>query len=96
MKKLLFLSIFATTTVVAAESECFLDYNSVCGKNSQGQVSEYLNRCHLDADKAKPVDMALCQSNTNRGPASIDNTVYDQLKLIENEIASLPEETPES
>ena len=89
MKTLLITFLLTTSFAYAAESDCFLDYNSVCGKSADGTVELYLNQCHLEVQSATAVAEKNCQSSESRGPASVNDTVYGEIKFIEGEIDTL-------
>ncbi|MAZ48145.1 MAG: hypothetical protein CME65_06260 [Halobacteriovoraceae bacterium] len=89
MKKLLLSTLLFSTSVVAADSDCFLDYNNVCGKNEQGQFSEYLNECHLEKAGAKEVSYENCQIDQSRNPASASHSVFTDLERVESEIDTI-------
>ena len=89
MKKLILTFLLTTSAAYAAEADCFLDYNAVCGKNQAGQVELYLNQCHLEVHQATAVAAENCESKDARGPASANDTVFGEIKVIESEINSM-------
>lgn len=81
---------------MAAESDCFLDYNNVCGKSEKGQFAEYLNKCHLKTAGAKEVSYENCQIDQSRNPASASHSVFTDLERVESEIVTILESESES
>ena len=83
MKYFLFLCLIFSVSSKAAD--CFMNYQSVCAMEKNGQYSVFINACEAQRLDAKISDKTQCQSD-GRSPASIQTNILDEVESIENEI----------
>lgn len=81
MKKLAFVLLFSTFNLYA--SDCFMNYQQVCGQDKSGSYRYYVNQCELTEQGATVAKQAQCdQDEAGRSPASF--TGNDELTTLNN------------
>lgn len=88
MKTLLLTSLMLLSGSALAGSDCFMEYNQVCGQTADGETRVFANKCDFSDAEAKRMDWKACQDDAQRAPASAQQDLFQEVQQIEVEMNS--------